>query len=189
MQKENTVSKKLLKLCFTSLTLLASAGAMAEDELYFGLRAGSEMDSRFDFGGDPVDVDTPYSAYGGWNFTEHWGIELGYTDVGDSFGNAILDAGFELDGSLFTAGVSYRHAINERFDVFAAVGAFALKEDGNLIGIAGPIAFDNDDTGAYAEVGGRFHFNEEVALRASYQRFNFDGGSDGTPWLGVEVGF
>jgi OmpA-OmpF porin, OOP family len=189
MQEEFTVSKNMLKLCFTGLALIASAGAMAEDELYFGLRVGAEMDNRFDFGDSNVDTDTPYSAYGGWNFTENWGIELGYTDVGDSIASGVADGGFELNGSLVTAGVSYRYPINERFDIFAAAGAFNLSEDGTFITIAGPVPAENDDSGAYAEFGGRFHFNEGIALRASYQWFNFDGGNDGTPWLGVEVGF
>ena len=73
--------------------------------------------------------------------------------------------------------------------MLSGVGAFDLNEDGTGFGVAGPYPINNDDSGAYVEVGARYRFDGPIALRASYQWFDFDAGGDGTPWVGIEVGF
>lgn len=186
------MSSNKLHLCVASILLMAANAASADSGAYVGLRAGSEMDSRFGII-ENVQVDSPIGLYGGWNFNDHWGIELGYSDLGQSTAAGIADFGFDLDGRLLTGGVSYRFALNDSFDIFGGVGLFDLSEDGTATTIIGPVPFDRDDNGLYAEVGGRYHFNDRFALRASYQWFDFSSimtdDSDGTPWLGVEFGF
>ncbi len=179
-----------LRNCVLFITLLGTTAAMADENIYLGLRVGSEMNERFDYALDEINADTPYGAYGGWNFSDHWGVELGYTDVGETFDSlGISDAGFGVEGSLLTAGLSYRHLLGERFDVFGAAGFFDLSEDGSELTIAGPRPVNRDDSGAYIEVGGRYHFSDAFALRASYQWFDFKHGDDATPWIGVELSF
>ncbi len=197
------MASKIIRNTFLFSALLVSSAVLAADSegdgeyhrVHFGLRVGSEMTSRFD-GEWGFDAETPYAAYAGWNFSDHWTIDLGYTDLGETSTrvNAAQDY-FRANGHMLNLGLSYRHPIAERFDVFASVGVFDLREAGelfNLILDPPPIGygpFRNDDTGAYVELGGRYHFNGPLALRASYQWFDFDGGADGTPWIGLEFGF
>lgn len=186
-------SKLITRLLLSSCALVFAGSAFAADDQdnagYLGLRVGSDLDDRFPSGPYNVETDTPYSIYGGWNFHSHWGLELGYTDVGDIRAVGIADAGFELDANLWTLGVQYRQPFAERFELVAGAGIYQLNEDGHLLTIAGQVPYDNNETGIQAEVGVRFHFDGPLALRASYQWFDFDGGGDGTPWLGFEFGF
>jgi len=187
----------LLCAVLVSNCLLAADGESDDQyhRVHFGLRVGSEMTGRFD-GGWNFDAETPYGAYAGWYFSDHWAIDLGYTDLGETSTqvNAAQDY-FRANGHMLNLGLSYRHRIAERFDLLASLGVFDLREAGelsNLILDPPPIGygpFRNDDTGAYVELGGRYHFNGPLALRASYQWFDFDRGADGTPWIGLEFGF
>lgn len=189
---EQLMLSKKIHLIVASLLLAAVGAASADSGAYVGLRAGSEMDSRFNHSAN-VNADTPFGIYGGWNFNDHWGLELGYTDLGRTTAPGIADFGFDIDGKLLTGGLNYRHSVSENVDLFGGVGLFDLNEDGTATTIAGPIAFNNDDNGLYAEVGGRYHFNERLALRASYQWFDFGStaadDSDGTLMLGLELDF
>lgn len=187
---EQFMSSKKTPLIIASMLLAAANVASADGGAYVGLRAGSELDSRFNHSAI-VNADTPIGIYGGWNFNDQLGVELGYTDLGRSTAPGIADFGFDVDGNLLTGGLTYRHSISESADLFGGVGLFDLNEDGTAITIAGPVSFNNDDNGFYAEVGGRYRFNERLALRASYQWFDFGStaasDSDGTVMLGLEL--
>jgi len=180
----------LPRLSLASLALCAG-NALAADDVgaYLGVRGGSAMEDRYGEFTPELDADNPLSVYGGWNFSALWGLELGYIDLGETTAPNIADAGLDADGHLVTGGVSFRAPVAERFDVFAGAGLFKLSEDGVTYTVAGPIPLDLDDDGVYVEVGGRFHFNDRVALRASYQWFDFEKGNDGTPWIGAELRF
>ncbi len=192
---------KRFRECCLVLMLLCGLAANADpakdhDRVHVGVRVGNELTNRFDGEWDFFDTKAPRAAYAGWNFNSHWAIELGYTDLGQTRTrfNVVQDY-FIADGNLRTLGLSYRRAVAERFDLFAGLGAFNLREAGRLSSVIldpppigyGPFAVD--DTGAYLELGARYHFDGPLALRASYQWFDFDGGGDGTPWLGFEFGF
>lgn len=180
---------KIFPFCLSALALVASGTVMADNDFYLGARAGSALNDRFDNTASNVDSDNAYSFNGGWNFNEHWGLELGYIEPGDLHADAVADAGFDLDGSMVTAGVTYRMPLANNFELLSGVGAFDLNEDGTLTTIAGPVPVSNDDSGVYVEVGARYRFDGPIALRASYQWFDFDSNGDGTPWIGIEFGF
>jgi hypothetical protein len=193
------MTRTFLRVGLAGLALVAAQGAFAANEpgAYVGARFGNAMDNRFD-GLPDVESDNPLSVYGGWNFSEHWGMEFSYADLGDTTAPGIADFGIDVDGYLVSGGVTFRQPVAEQFDLFASVGAFTINEDGTILTIAGPVRVDDEDSGLYAEVGARFHFNDRFALRASYQWFRevgFEGfgatGSDddGTPWIGVEYSF
>lgn len=180
--------KRFIGIAATML-ITAQPVIAAETPFYLGLRVGSAMEERLPQEPGNLDTDTPLGGYVGYNFTDFVGVEVAYTDLGKSTRSAIADAGFDLDGSLWTIGATGNVPINEQFSAFGGAGYFELSEDGTAISIAGPRRINLDDSGFYVEAGGRYHFNDQFAARLSYQWFDFDRDSDGTPWFGLEVGF
>ena len=170
--------------------LITSQGALAaEAPFYLGLRVGSAMENRLPQEPGNPDSETPFSGYVGYHFTDFFALEVSYTDLGNSTRSAIVDAGFDLDGSLWTIGATGNLPINEHFSAFGGGGFFDLNEDGTAISLGGPRQLNADDRGFYVEAGGRYRFTEQFAARLSYQWFDFDRDGDGTPWFGLEVGF
>jgi hypothetical protein len=195
------MTRSIMRAAAAALALIAAQTALAAPEVpggYVGARFGNALDNRFE-GVPEVDSDDPLSLYGGWNFSEHWGMEFSYIDLGDTSAPGLTDFGIDVDGYIATGGVTFRQPIAEQFDLFAGLGLFAIREDGTALTFGGPVAIENDDEGVYAEVGARFHFNDNFALRGSYQWFRevgidnigagAGGDDDGTPWIGVEYSF
>lgn len=171
------------------LAALCSSPCWAETSVYAGLRAGSNLDGRFDNFGGNIDTDTPYGGYIGWNLNPSFAIEFAASNLGSSTRSNVADGGFDVDGALYQLGVVASLPLSDQFNLLGGVGGFRLNEDGDASTIAGPVSLDLGDTGVYAEVGGRFQLNPQWAFRASYTWFDFDSGSDGNFWGGVELKF
>jgi opacity protein-like surface antigen len=170
---------KLLSVA-VGLALLTSAGAEAAG--YVGLRFGTEMKDRFDdlVGNQNIDTKLPLAIFGGLRFEEHFAIEASYTNLGTSKSFAIADAGFDLDGKLFTLSGQYHFPVNETASIYAGLGAFNLNEDGSSQSIIGPRPLKHNDSGLFGEIGARFVITDPLSIRISYQRYDFEGGGDGS---------
>lgn len=183
---------RLIPCVLALATLLGSSLAQAASKhpWHFGLRFGDAMDNRLPaVGGGALDTERPLGATAGYAFHEHFAVEVSISDLGRSELTGIADGGFAVEGNLYTAGVVAQTAIADRFSVFGGLGGFRVEEDGRANTLVGPRNFDVSQTGFYAEGGLRFKVNSIVYLRGSYQWFDFDEKSDGTPWLGAEVHF
>lgn len=178
-----------IRHCVLIAALAAASMPALAGDFYVGLRAGSDLDGRIDELGGAIDTDNPWGGYAGWRINDTLALEFAASDLGESERSAIADAGLELDGALYQLGLTAQFPLADSFDVFGGLGAFRLEEDGTAITIAGPRDIDLGDTGGYVEAGGRYRFNEQWALRASYTWFDFDGGSDGNFWGGVQLDF
>jgi opacity protein-like surface antigen len=175
---------------FFALGLLSfSSASFAQTGFSFGLRVGDTMESRLPGGPGAVDSKRAFGGYGNYFWDDHFGVEFGYSDLGTSNRSGAADAGFRLSGALYTLGLLGRASLQDQFSIFGGLGAFNLREDGTSITLIGPRNLDNNDSGFYAEFGGQYAFNDKIGARLSYQWFNFENGSDGTPWLGLEVRF
>ena len=152
----------LLSLCLAG-SALVSTSVMAEDNFYVGARAGSDLDGRYENFLPNTRDDNSYGATFDWYFHDNWGLELGYARLGELYNAGVADAGYRLDGDLATAGIQYRHPIGDSgFELLSGVGAFDLNEDGTGFGVAGPYTINNDDSGAYVEVGARYRFESRA---------------------------
>lgn len=156
---------------------------------YFGLRIGDDLDKRLPAGPGDLDSQRIFGAYGGYHFKNGFGIEVGLNDTGNTTRSGILDAGLDVEGNLYSVGGTYSREVAPHFSLFGGAGLFRLEEDGTSITIAGPRPLDLSETGFYLEAGGVYVVNDFVGLRASYQWFDFDEDSDGTPFLGAEIHF
>lgn len=127
--------KKVICAGATALALM-SAQAMAED-FYLGAGAGvfgvdaGEIEDGFDFDED----DTGFRAFGGWQFHDNFGLELGYVDGGSasaSFGDIDL-IGIEADVDVDVSGIDLfltgTLPIGETFYAFAKAGLVSWDAD------------------------------------------------------------
>lgn len=182
------MTRSILTLC-ALLACAQGATAASSYPWQFGLRFGDALEKRLPAGGGALDTERPLGATAGYAFHKHFAVELSITDLGRSERSAAADAGFQLEGNLYTLGLVAMTEVADRFAVFGGVGAFRLMEDGTATTLAGPRRFDIDQSGFYLEGGARYRLNSVAYLRGSYQWLDFDQDSDGTPWLGVEVHF
>lgn len=177
----------IVLLAFAAIAL--SSATYADSGFGLGLRAGTELEGRLPKGPGALDSDNALGGYVNYFWHDNFGLELGYTNLGDSSRSGILDAGFNLDGDLYSFGLIGSFPVTDQWRLLGGVGGFELREDGSSITIAGVRPLDNDDSGFYLEAGTRYDFNQNIGARFSYQWFDFDQSSDGTPWLGAEVRF
>lgn len=178
-----------VRIALAALLSLAFAPLASAGDFHVGLRAGSNLDGRLDDQIGAIETDNPWGGYAGWHINETLALEFAASDLGESERSTIADAGLKLDGALYQLGLVAQIPFADQFHGFAGLGAFRREEDGSAITIAGPRDIDLSDTGGYIELGGRYAFNEQWSLRASYAWYDFDGGSDGNLWGGVQLDF
>jgi OmpA-OmpF porin, OOP family len=171
------------------LATLVSVPALSATPVYLGLRAGTDLDNRFDDLGGNINTDTPYGGYVGWRINDLFAVEFAASDLGQSKRSNIADGGLDVDGALYQLGLVASLPVSEQFEVLGGVGGFRLNEDGKSSTIAGSTNVDLGDSGVYLEVGARYRFNPQWSVRTSYAWYDFESGSDGNFWGGVQLDF
>src|SRR3546814_1380705 len=83
LQESKTMSKNkmLSRALFAALVGAATFGAQAAEEPGFYLGAGAGQSFVDETGYD--DEDTAFSAFGGYQFNQWFGLEAGYADLGE----------------------------------------------------------------------------------------------------------
>ena len=175
-------------LLLLPLLALAPLSAHAVD-WHVGAAAHDKLDGRTpSFGGSRVEADTGRSLFGGLRFDNGFGVEAAWLDLGDASQSAVADAGYAVDGSLWSVGLSFAPDIGP-IQPYAKVGWFDRDEDGVFVGIAGPLPISYDDDGLMAEVGARWFATDAFALRAGYSWYDFEPDADGSFMLAAEWHF
>jgi OmpA-OmpF porin, OOP family len=108
-------------ICIASLALLTVTQAQAREGLYVKIDLGRSDVSE-------LNLDDSSETFGldmGWRFTEHYGAELGFRDLGDYSGRTPVSS--ELDAEIFTVALNGRYEFNEDADQGAFIeGRFGL---------------------------------------------------------------
>jgi hypothetical protein len=175
-------------LLYLTLLALVPVSAQAVD-WHVGAAVTDDYDGRTpDFGGPSVDTEKGRSVFGGLRFDNGFGIEGAWLDLGDASQSAVADAGYRVDGKLWSVGLTFAPDTGA-LQPYAKLGWFDRSEDGTFIGIAGPVPVSYDDDGLMAEVGGRWFLTESFALRTGYSWYDFEPDSDGSVLFGAEWHF
>ncbi|WP_019568268.1 GLUG motif-containing protein [Thioalkalivibrio sp. ALMg13-2] len=126
-----------------------------------------------------------WRLFGGYHFTEHFGLEGGYTDLGEITTRfRDVDAGLEVDdleGIRPTSGRGLelvgtaRWAVHERIDVFARAGVWHWQARYNL-----RVGSERERRTVYGTsgvigAGASWHWNERWSSRLSVDRYRSDG--------------
>ena len=163
MTKNKTLSRTLLAVLIGAATFGAQA---AEDQgFYVGAGAGQSFVDE----GSYDDEDTAFSAFGGYQFNRYFGLEAGYVDFGELEPDA---AGQALEASTVYLAAVGTLPFTEKFSGYAKAGFQRWDLDTALPGATGT-ADDNGNDPTYG-VGLQYRFNDAVALRGEYSRFELE---------------
>lgn len=161
-------NNKLLSRALLAAVLGAAAvGAHAADKpgFYAGVGAGQSFVDESDYD----DEDTAFSAFAGYQFSRYFGLEAGYADFGelesDGSGRAL-----EADSAYLTAVGTV--PFTDKFSGYAKAGFQRWNLDRALPGVTG----SRDDSGSDPTygLGLQYRFNDKVALRGEYSRFEVE---------------
>ncbi len=151
----------LNKKIITSLILAANVNIVFAGN-YIG---GSFGQSSVDASG--YNKPTAYKLFGGLR-NKNFGIEAGYHNLGKFsiptiFGDANTTVkGFEISGVGFLP-------LNEKFELFAKVGAFAWNVDSTVSSLN--LSASDSGTDLTYGLGAEFKVMQDFSLRAEYQKF------------------
>jgi OOP family OmpA-OmpF porin len=186
-----TRSKLVVQSLATLMLAGSSVAAMAADSgWYAGVSLGqtnvdvsaSDIKSSLEAAGATSVVasvdntDTGYKLFGGYQLNKNIGFEAAYVNLGSLTSNATYatlagsPARANLDADGFQLSVVGTLPLNDAFAIFGKVGAFFSKTDQTGTGaFAASASTDNTDW-AYG-LGGNWQFNQNIGLRAEWERF------------------
>ncbi len=139
--------------------------SQAEGNWYVGVGAGkADIDER---GLD--DDDTAFKANGGYRFSDYFGVELGYVDLGDLEDGRSRNA-LEVDG--VSIGAVGTLPINDNFSLHGKVGTYFWDLDAT--GAVAAQFSDDSDNDIYFGGGVRYEFDNNVSLVGEWERYEID---------------
>ena len=162
MNKTNLLTGSVLALALGAL----SFGAQAAEPTGFYAGAGVGQSIVDEWFAD--DEDTGYQVFGGYQFTPYFGLEAAYTDFGDV--DATGGAGrLEADTLSLTAVGTV--PFTDRFSAYAKAGFHSWDAELSAPGVG---RVDDDGTDPTYGLGLQYRFNDTVALRGEYSRFEME---------------
>lgn len=130
------------------------------------------------------DKDTGFKLFGGYNFNQNFGVEIGFVDLGEITATGPGGtARLESDG--FQAVAVGIIPINPQFGVFGKLGLFMW--DVTASGPGGSLSDDGTDIMFGAGVAWRF--TPQLSLRGEWERFDFDGDDVDMLSVGLQFNF
>ena len=135
------------------------------------------------FAGSCDEKDTAWKVFGGYQAHRYFGLELGYTDLGETSAAGTI-AGVPVSAAIEAKGIELTVVgtvpLGDRFSAYAKVGAFRWDVDARAT--VGAVTTSTDDKGTNFTYGFglNFHVNPNIAVRAEWQRYNDVGDSSTT---------
>lgn len=169
--------------------LAAASQSLAQEKgFYVGGSIGqSKIDSDIAFPGlitsGTVDgKDTGFKIFGGYQFNQHFGLDLAWVDLGKasysgSFSGAPVTGGtVKLSGLNFSAVGTY--PLNPSFALFGKLGVFGWNAKAS--DTTGGASFSSTDSGADLSFGfgASYNFTKNIGVRVEWERFKAGGGED-----------
>jgi OOP family OmpA-OmpF porin len=162
-----THKKMLSHALFAALMGAAAFSAHAAESSGFYAGAGAGQSFVDEAGYD--DEDTAFSAFGGYQFNPWFGLEAGYADLGKLEPSV---AGPDLEASSVYFTVVGTLPFTDKFSGYAKAGLQRWDLDSAIPGLTGTA--DDSGTDPTYGVGLQYRFNDAVALRGEYSRFEVE---------------
>jgi OmpA-OmpF porin, OOP family len=157
--------KKLAIALATAAATVLSTGAMAQAYVGAGVGAANiDIDCE---GADSCDnSSTGGKVYGGYNFGNGFGAEVGYISFGEASASVEgISAKAKVNG--FTVGVAYRAALGPNWGLTTRLGVASLKTkiSASAFGFTG--SDDETHTGPYFGIAGDYALTQNLKLEVS----------------------
>jgi OOP family OmpA-OmpF porin len=129
-------------------------------------------------------TDTSYKLYGGYQFTPHWGAELGYSRLGDhtaniTVGNVAGSGSYSLE-SWTLAGTGTLPLGASGFSLLGKLGVAANRISGSNFCVAGfcDALGSERKTNAFWGVGAEYAFTRQISARLEWEDYGKFTGND-----------
>jgi OOP family OmpA-OmpF porin len=179
---------KLFAAAILALGGLVAVSQASAQGFYIGASAGkSDIDNDIAIPGlitsGTVDgKDTGFKIFGGYQFSQYFGLDLAYVDLGKAsyggsyFGSPVTGGTVEVWGLNFSAVGTY--PLNPSFAVFGKLGLFSWEAKWS--DVTGGVPFSSTDNGADLSIGVglSYNFTKNFSARFEWERFKAGGGED-----------
>ncbi len=175
--------------------LVAASQASAQG-LYLGGSVGkSDVDESITSGlitsGSVDGKDTGYKIFGGYQFNQNFGVEVGYVDLGKVTYSGFSGASPVTNGKVDVSGLSISAVgtlqLNPSFGLFGKIGILDWKLKAS--DITGGVPFSDKATGSDVAFGFgvSYKITRNVSARAEWERFKFD--SENANFLSIGIAY
>jgi OOP family OmpA-OmpF porin len=170
------MNKRIFTLIATVAAMNAAQAQTSTGRPYAGLGiATAKHDySLAGVGATNVDSDgwkASAKVFGGFEFNDKLGVEVGYTDFRKSdFSYKRNGQGVngKSDGYGVYGAAKYNVPLNDQFSAYGKLGVAYSKRK---LEANDGLRLENNDTGAYAALGVQFKLNEQIAFVGEYERY------------------
>lgn len=169
------MKKLIFALIAGAAAMTAAQAQTAAPRAYVGVGVAT-AETNFSVPGSSNLSDPGYKAsgkiFGGYEFDQMWGAEVGYTDFRKNSANYNIGT---TAGSITSEGHSWYLAgkatmpINDQFAGFAKLGITRNKLD--ISSTTPGLSSSDSNTGAYGALGLEYKLNQNVSLTAEYERY------------------
>ena len=199
--RESDTQMRKLWVCglFGALVAYGAAVSAQDTKFYVGASGGlSKARSACDFRGLPAgstvnscdNTDTGWKVYGGYQWTSHWGFELGYYDFGKASASAtVLGVPVTAHGEAtgWQLAATGTLPITPEFDVFAKLGIHNSDVDVRASAPGVSVSASGNSTDLAWGLGAKWNFTRNVSMRIEYERFNDVGDSNNTGKTDIDL--
>ena len=178
---------KLFAAALLLCGLVAASQASAQG-FYIG---GSVGQSNFDDSNAIPDLitagtvdgsDTGYKIFGGYQFNQHFGLELAYVDLGKASYSGNFFGVPVTGGSVKTSGFNFSAVgtlpLGSNFALFGKAGFFTWESKASDTTGGVPFSGTENGTDLSLGIGASYNFTKNFAVRAEWERFKAVGDID-----------
>jgi len=179
---------KLVAAALLALGGLVAASQTAAQGFYIG---GSVGKSDFDDDNAIPDLitsgsvdgsDTGFKIFGGYQFNQHFGVELAWVDLGKAGYSGTFSGLPVTGGTVETSGLNLSAVgilpLGSGFALFGKAGFFAWESKAKDVTGGLPFSGKEDGTDLSYGVGASYDFTKNFAIRAEWERFKAVGDID-----------
>ena len=172
--------KTAFAIVLPAAVMAVSAPAVAQQSDAGWYIGGSYGMSTFDLDTTGItnpsvdDSDSGFKIFGGFQFTKHWGAEVGYVDFGKAgIRGSVIGIPFtgDLGITAFTLAGTGTLPLGTNFALLGKVGLAQWEADASVSG-AGSASDSGSDM--FYGIGARYSFNKNLSVQAEYEVLDMD---------------
>jgi OOP family OmpA-OmpF porin len=172
--------KTAFAIVLPAAVMAVSAPAVAQQSDAGWYIGGSYGMSTFDLDTTGItnpsveDGDSGFKIFGGFQFTKHWGAEVGYVDFGKAgIRGSVIGIPFtgDLGITAFTLAGTGTLPLGTNFALLGKVGLAQWEADASVSG-AGSASDSGSDM--FYGIGARYSFNKNLSVQAEYEVLDMD---------------